>query len=228
MLRRLLSEQGLSITSVNASPNGIRLGLGEAAHVEAVRDYALKRGWLITMERQKNISIEPSYTSVAHVPPGTRLYHVSDASRHESILKDGIEPREGGNTTVNRTYPRRLHLCHKLGSTLAFLNFQVRSQPSFNSGPDGRPVSIGAISASRKLSDLNVYVMSARANMNFYQDSHFEGGIWTEEGFGKDEIELMPRTEWEEIYKKLYPDPPSGLEAFEHLMTRACSFHTEA
>lgn len=203
VLSQLLGDPSLQFREIRADPSGIRMVLDDPAMATLVDTLATNATWIVTRSAGTNVAIEPRYTLVRPVFAGTPLFHVSDCANQSSILANGIQLGQGGNTTLNRGYPPRTHLAIRLGDALAFIYSQVTRRP---------PVSFvgGVLTTSartlqpRLLNDLDLYEVSAPA-ADYYQDSHFAGGIWTETIIPPQDLKLVPHSWWLPIYQTLYP-----------------------
>lgn len=206
VLRALLTSPAIQIEVVKANSCGIKLRLGDPAMAPAVGQIAEHFSWIVTRLERDMIAIEPRYTDELVARPGTTLFHVSDRRNRSQILTFGLTPQVGGNTTLNRTYPARLHLCHRLVDVLIFTNHQCTARKSADFTGETPSLGVG-VSGPKLLADLELFEVISAAGTKYYADSHFDGGIWTESAVPPDLVRLAA-PDWKNTYQALFPPPP--------------------
>lgn len=181
--------------------DGIVVRLASATQAGLVAEAVIPHGWIVTRDG-KDVAIEPYPTSEIGVPVGTTIYHVSERHHRASIASKGLRPREGGNTTLQRSYPRRLHMASNFSGALAFVHYQVTSNAAWTFDANAGGSFAGP--TKRKLEEMDVYAVASPAG-SYHRDSHFEAnGIWTERSIAAKYFRLLEREEWIPIYLKLF------------------------
>lgn len=203
ILHELLNNDSIEIDEVRASPCGIKLLLADSLMSPRVEKIAADAKWLVTRQRERQIALEPRYGVECCVPEGTTMFHVSDQTRRCNILAEGLVPQTGGNTTLLRTYPLRSHVCSEFIDALRFARHQCTARPSVHFDENG-VVSGGKAVGPRSLDDLDLYRLRSPSGARYYQDSHFSGGLWTEESFPPELVELVEPADWKPLYRNLY------------------------
>ncbi|WP_312356808.1 hypothetical protein [Agrobacterium sp.] len=192
MLKELLNIQDIVFTIKKFTPAGIVIEVETEEMILAVKGTSSTAGWITTRVHNKSIAIEPYYPPSVIVLKGTTIYHVSDSRNRWEIMRCGLKPTGGGNTSLNRTYPERLHLAQNLSAAFEFIYFQTRPNGSL------RP---------RIVDKLDLYEVTVPEGYTFYQDSHFQGGIWTETTISTAAVRRIDVREWRPHYDYLYPPP---------------------
>jgi hypothetical protein len=196
VLYHLITDNGMNIQKIKASPNGIRLTLGSPNETSAAAAVAANHGWIVTRSVRHEISIEPYYPDPIFVLEGTTLFHASLREFRNDILKEGLQPQSGGGTNLDRNYPDRVHLATTLSGVLTFVDHQTTSPFNHVWGQPSK--------AAHDLKEMDVYVLDAPA-ANYYPDSHFEAhGIWTEASVPPEALRLLRRYEWVPLFKQLH------------------------
>lgn len=131
MLQLLIANHGALIGNViPMDQDGMRVyPLQGASHIVLAQTIApdlQTHDWIITSTHQGNVLIEPRYTRQVLWPETSFCYHVSDLAKRDAILQSGLELKEGGNTTMNRTYPPRIHVARNLLAAVGFVKFQCK------------------------------------------------------------------------------------------------------
>lgn len=201
MLRVLLQEADLDFNSLKTAGGAISARLASDKMVDRVVELAKLSGWIVSRNAQGHIALEPEQRTAEPLLTGTKLYHVSDTPKRASILKAGLEPRGGGNTSLNRSYPPRVHLAVKLRDAFQFIHCQISRYPNMlNSIPtsEWRP---------RKLEELDLFEVTAVAKASYFNDDHFDGrGLWTETLIPASNLILLRPSDWHPLYEQMYPE----------------------
>jgi hypothetical protein len=111
----------------------------------------------------------------------------------------------GGNTTLNRTYSPRVHVCHGLSAALAFARRQTTARSNITFDPNSRSFATKP-KFPKALAELDIYAVTVPTDFTFHHDAHFPpDGLWAASPFPLSAVRLMDRSEWEPTYKLLYP-----------------------
>lgn len=175
-------------------------------------------GWLISRSANGHLAIESPRPPVMPVLPGSELFHVSDRSARDEILQEGLQPRTGGNTSFGRGYPPRVHLCIRFAAAIMFVRHQTTARAPFQQLMETLEAASPRIEP-RELEDLDIYAVTIPGGVTFFEDSHFEnGGVWTESAISNTCLRLLEPEEWQPLYSRLYPPPPSLAESIGHML----------
>lgn len=171
---------GLSIRATEAID--ISPSTGNALQVKAIIEKQLQTyNWMVTRSTNTYLLIEPRYTMKFGLHPGDTIYHVTKKANRSGIAKTGLEPRIGGGTRMNRSYPPRIFFATGIHAAFQFVDFQSGPHsPNVSFNADGSATtSAGGPTVAPMVQDL--YRVTVPDGVTFYQDVLFPGkAVWCE------------------------------------------------
>jgi hypothetical protein len=121
-----IDKQGMWLTPIPQT---------NAAGLEAAITATLQGvGWIVTSLKDNRVLIEPQVTRPINIEPPGCVFHVTWRSKRPDISKDGLDPKTGGNTRMQRKYPPRTFFALDLFAAFEFVEFQCRLPPQFRNG----------------------------------------------------------------------------------------------
>jgi hypothetical protein len=152
---------------------------------KAIRQPLEGYGWRITSLKNSELLIEPSVTRryESHYP---FMFHVSDRVNRKTIYSEGIQAKEGGNTTMNRQCPSRVFLAVDIFAAFEFVEFQCADKKRKT-----LPANLFAqmFPNARTRSDLDIWRVRIPNGMHLHRDVLFPGkAVWTDQSFSKQSV----------------------------------------
>jgi hypothetical protein len=199
LLRILLNREDLIIQRVKTIGEAMSLDFAEESMAELAIDLGAQSGWITTRNEGGRIAIEPKHRAPVPILAATKLFHVSDAPSRRSINLTGLEPRCGGNTSLNRSYPERVHLAIRMRDAFQFAHRQIAALPNVKSGvatSGWRPKDFG---------HLDLYEVTPIAGADYFNDDHFDGqGVWRATAIPASNVRLIEDADWRPLYRQMY------------------------
>jgi hypothetical protein len=147
---------------------------GNASQMRAAIENRLQNyNWIVTRVTSTYLLIEPRYTLRYGLHPGDTVYHVSPTINRAGIAKRGLEPRAGGGTRMNRSYPPRIFFSTDIQAAFQFVDYQTGPQnPNVTFNVVGSVVtSAGGPTVAPMAQD--IYRAAAPDGVLFYRDVLF-------------------------------------------------------
>lgn len=96
---------------------------------ETITQTLTQQNWIVTSLKDERVLIEPRYTRFIQVLPPGPVFHVTSRDNRNSIISNGLQPRGGGNTRMQRKYPPRTFFAINLLAAFEFADFQCLKPP---------------------------------------------------------------------------------------------------
>jgi hypothetical protein len=131
---------------------------------------------------------EPSFIAVDlrnieryHLERGAHLFHVTDCSFRDSIMRNGLELSAGVGTSIQRTYPPRIFFSLTLSAAFEFVLLKVGAQPdNISVSETSRQQVASTIFPKYSEKDIDIYRATVQEGIEFYPDPFFPGkGVWS-------------------------------------------------
>ncbi|MDT0507167.1 hypothetical protein [Novosphingobium sp. MMS21-SN21R] len=194
MLRLLLGEANLDFARLKTIGNAVSAETRTEAMALEVERLALTNGWIQTRLTGTTVSIEPATPEIQILFTDSVLYHVSYKEHRDFIADVGLKPGTGGNTSLKRSYPPRLHLVAFLRDAFQFIHHQLKPSSAHVRG-------------ARLFDTLDIYEVRVKCGFEYYNDDHFDGrGLWITSGVPHSDLTLVDPKAWHDLYQSTFPD----------------------
>jgi hypothetical protein len=210
MLRNLLSQSKLEFTRIKTVGEGIHAEVTDTQMNAQVIQLAQQSGWTVTRDEALIVAIEPGLPRSESFPHSFKFFHVSDDINRCSITTHGLEPRNGGNTPLNRVYENRVYLAKRLRDALQFVHFQITKNYNYTHGAKGKQ--------KKKFAELDIFEVDCVPSAEYFVDDFFEGcGFWTNQLIPASYVRILDDSMWRHIYKGIYPEDFDETERHEFI-----------
>lgn len=150
----------------------------------AIRQTIENEGWQVTAVREFMVLVEPQ-DQTRQVWKWPYMFHASEKTNRVGIRRDGLVPRSGGNTWMNRTCdPPRIYLAADLYAAFEYLDAVCESRP--------RPINVGPQFIPKSRKDFDIWRVRLPSGIDLYRDVLFPSrAFWTPTAIPQENISLF-------------------------------------
>ena len=194
LIRFLVNDERLRFKKLRTVGEAIMAELETPQMAADAVQAAKSHNWICTRQNGSTISIETGQPISQTLMFPATFYHVSWVSSRSKIIEDGLKPQTGGNTSLQRSYPPRLHLAVNMRDAFQFIHHQMKSSPT-------------TTSVRCTIADFDLYKVPFASDWPHYVDDHFEGrGVWIDFDVPASDINLLNAKVWHSLYRAMYPE----------------------
>ena len=196
MLRFLVKgDAGAAVAITPTDRDGMWLqsttGLTGDTLKSTIEAQILTHAWQITSVKGTRVLIEPA-DQTRFDPQWPYMFHVSDRENLAGILSDGLVPKAGGNTTMNRTYdPPRVFFAVDLLAAFEFVEFQCANKKrAMKNIPD--QLLNKMIKTPKERDALDIWRVELPGGIQLFRDVLFPGrAVWTLDSIPRRNVSLV-------------------------------------